>query len=66
MHAAGRVALEETGAVLGDLLRRALAQRLARRAEAADGPVPEGAAAERPRRDVGLVLRGPTGSGTSG
>jgi hypothetical protein len=48
-----RTALEETGMLLGDLLRRALRERLARRPE-------QGEAAE---NDPPSVERGHTGSG---
>jgi hypothetical protein len=37
-----RVALQETGTMLGDLLRRALAERLAQAAVVAEGPTQPG------------------------
>lgn len=60
------VALEETGAALGEMLRRALADRLARAARGdADGSELEGRRAG-DDGGGGLVLRGPAAPGTSG
>ncbi|KQW31140.1 hypothetical protein ASE36_02325 [Rhizobium sp. Root274] len=61
------VALEETGLVLGEMLRRALAQRLAAQAvRRTDAPEPEEWQAIDDGGERGLVLRSPDVSGASG